>query len=547
MMRNSLFSVAVLLLVFGFASADSDFGSEGSSFSCASADVDIQSNAGAQVTVGSTTIYTGYHQQSSINQNPVIARFDSGVRVWCRDDYETTGDDGDGIGLYFDGTMLYGVFTATGTQPGPNYTRWTGDGWLSSYSQGGGAKVSIILRIDPASGEPNAGTYVRAQLSNGNTNSLTVKGLALTDAGTLLIRADSWFSPLNTDKSRMSCSGSSPFDYTLELSGDLSTALGAAAVNCVDNSPEPGALPTPGNIERIAPADGATIESGAVTFSWQADAAATRYRLYAGYAGGLPQVIFNEYNAAAICTGSTCGVTVDIWPFGVFDWYVNGGNDLAWSSNWGSAPFSFTYGPTGDVIFPEDNATVSMPQDWSRLSWAHDNAFAGYDLYIGYPTGGFFYNVLNATDICTADMCTVNVSQGIVPPVNGDYVLWLRGTGANGSSAWLSRTFSYAYSQPVAPSNINGSANAISWLASGGVYFQVFVGSLPNYTPVYFEWVQNTASLCSDETCTLQLPSELSAGDYEVYIRSWNPAGMSTGGINGAPEWGMGEFTVSGQ
>ncbi|MEM7348420.1 MAG: hypothetical protein AAF485_29675, partial [Chloroflexota bacterium] len=48
----------------------------------------------------------------------------------------------------------------------------------------------------------------------------------------------SWFSPRNADKTAMTCTGSSPFNYNLTLSTDLSSVLSASAENCVGNGVE---------------------------------------------------------------------------------------------------------------------------------------------------------------------------------------------------------------------------------------------------------------------------------------------------------------------
>lgn len=186
------------------------------------------------VTVGETTFFIGYQQVSANNQNPIFARFDGDDQTYVRTDYETTGDDQKGYGLLWDGNAnLYAVFSATGTQGSSvnDFRRFATGGWLTSYGQGGGAKVSVLAKIDPTSGTVQKATFLKAVLSSGNANTLVVRSLWL-ENDVLQVQADSWFSPLNPDKSRMTCQGSSPFDYSLELSADLSTVLTASAVNC---------------------------------------------------------------------------------------------------------------------------------------------------------------------------------------------------------------------------------------------------------------------------------------------------------------------------
>ncbi|MGC9503252.1 Calx-beta domain-containing protein [Baaleninema sp.] len=189
---------------------------------------------GPSVTVGDTTLYIGYEQVSSNNRDPRLVSFTNGVQNWYRTDYEVTGDDGTGVGLLWDGgNNLYGVFTATGTQgsPSEDFREFATDGWLTSYGQGGGAKVSIVAKIDPATGDVSDATFVSALLSNGNSNTLNVTGLSF-NGSNVVVEAQSFFSPRRTDTTAMENTGSdtsSPFDYEIEFTPDLTSAVRAVA------------------------------------------------------------------------------------------------------------------------------------------------------------------------------------------------------------------------------------------------------------------------------------------------------------------------------
>ena len=177
----------------------------------------------------------GYRQVSSNNQNPILLRYDNGSLTWARTDYETSGDDGTGRGLILDPerNLLYAVFTSTGTQGDANadYRRFCSNGWLTSYGQGGGAKVVVLAQIDPNNGDPLSGTFVTAQLSNGNANTVQATGLSLVSNGVQL-EANSFFSPRKIDKSTFSCEGSSPFRYTISFDLELQNAIEASAIGC---------------------------------------------------------------------------------------------------------------------------------------------------------------------------------------------------------------------------------------------------------------------------------------------------------------------------
>lgn len=192
--------------------------------------------SGAVIIEHQETVFTiGYQQVSSNNQNPLVLRFDEGQLSWASDNLETSGDDGKGYGLLWDGAQnLYGVFTATGTQ-GPadeDYRRFTEKGWLTSYGSGGGPKVTVLLQLDPQTGDGLAGTFISSQLSSGNSNSLVVTELGFGENGAVVVRADAWYSPRGVDGNPLTCEGSSPFVYDLVLASGLEKALSASADNC---------------------------------------------------------------------------------------------------------------------------------------------------------------------------------------------------------------------------------------------------------------------------------------------------------------------------
>lgn len=211
-------------------------------FAPSSSEQQIASLGGAKIELGSQTIYIGTWQASSINQNPIIASFDpkNPENNWVRTDYETTGADGRGYGLFWDGKALYSFFSVDGTQgtPSEDFRRTAANAtqtWLRSYGQGGGPKVSVVARLDPATGEMTRSAYLSSVLSSGNSNSLVIKGATISDDQTLVLRADSWFSPrrVNGEPMQQVGTGGSPHDYTLEISRDLRTVLSTSAVGWV--------------------------------------------------------------------------------------------------------------------------------------------------------------------------------------------------------------------------------------------------------------------------------------------------------------------------
>jgi hypothetical protein len=202
-------------------------------FSCNDSEATIKAKNGPRVVNGNTAFYIGYQQVSSNNKNPVTIRFNSGIKSWCRTDYETTNDDGTGYGLYWNGNdVLYGVYSSTGSQTGSDFRRFATGRWLSSYGKGGGPKVAVIARINPANGEVNYATFLTAKKAdNGNTNSLVVKTLSWNGTN-LTVQAKSWWLPRRANTNSMTCSGSSPYIYTAVFTGDLTKVNSASAATC---------------------------------------------------------------------------------------------------------------------------------------------------------------------------------------------------------------------------------------------------------------------------------------------------------------------------
>lgn len=206
-------------------------------FSATDSQTTLETIGAAKVSFGNTTIYIGTNQASPNNQNPIITSFTNGVRDWVKSDYETGGPDGRGLGLLWDGSdRLYAAFTIDGG--GSGIESLATNGWLSSYGSGGGSQVTVLAQIDPLTGGQGSaiapagnGTFISALLSSGNTNSLVPTGLSFS-GNNIVLEADSFFSPRDINRNRQTQTTpgiTSPFDYTITFTGDLSMAISAIA------------------------------------------------------------------------------------------------------------------------------------------------------------------------------------------------------------------------------------------------------------------------------------------------------------------------------
>ncbi|NEQ37427.1 MAG: DUF4347 domain-containing protein [Okeania sp. SIO3I5] len=209
-------------------------------FTPSDTEAEIAAKGGPSIEIGTQTIYIGTWQRSSNNQDPIIASFDdtNPANNWVRTDYESTGADSRGRGLFWDGDDLYAVFSTDGTQgsASEDFRRAASDAtqsWLRSYGQGGGRKVSVVARIDEVTGEMTDAAFLSAVLNSGNSNTLTVTDLSINSNNNLVVEADAFFGPRNPDGSRMThvdTSLGSPFDYTVEITQSLDEVISTAAV-----------------------------------------------------------------------------------------------------------------------------------------------------------------------------------------------------------------------------------------------------------------------------------------------------------------------------
>lgn len=194
----------------------------------------------AHVTVGTTTLYVGFEQVGGNNQDPFVARFDAGKKVYCRYS-ETQGPDGRALGITWNGgPFAYVVYTIVG---GGSDLEGKG-GWLGSYApngiSGGGPKVSYVGQVNVADGALSSGSFVIAVTSANKVNGMSPKGaVTVLPDGTVEFLGSSAHKPIDASgKKSMTCTDY-PFDVRYRLSPDLRTLVCADASNCVAERPCP--------------------------------------------------------------------------------------------------------------------------------------------------------------------------------------------------------------------------------------------------------------------------------------------------------------------
>ncbi|MBD3885989.1 hypothetical protein IFO70_30255 [Phormidium tenue FACHB-886] len=197
----------------------------------------VGATGAAGLRIGERTLYIGTRQVSDKNQDPIIRAFGKdGNRLWSRTDYEATGADGRGYGLFWSGNALYGLFSVDGTQGAPTQdfrraAQGNKTGWTKSYGMGGGAKATVLAKLNPTTGAMQGASYLSGVLQSGKTNSLVVTGMERASNGNLVIKAQVYYGPRGVNGKLMNQKGTdkSPFDYTLEMTADLKQVIKASA------------------------------------------------------------------------------------------------------------------------------------------------------------------------------------------------------------------------------------------------------------------------------------------------------------------------------
>ena len=209
----------------------------GVGINCAQTEADMQAAGAPALSFGDTSIYVGFEQDGQ-NQNPVFARFDAGVPIYC-EHHETEGPDGRAVGLTWNGgDHAYVVYTIVG---GGSSLEGKG-GWLSAYApgaiSGGGPKVSVVGRVETTYGTLASATFVIAVKSDNSVNSHGPRGpVTVLEDGNVEFLGSSAHKPIDADGAHaMDCSDY-PFDSKYVFTPDLSALECAECSNCVAQSP----------------------------------------------------------------------------------------------------------------------------------------------------------------------------------------------------------------------------------------------------------------------------------------------------------------------
>ncbi len=216
----------------------SDYVSGGVGINCIHTSEDMKAAGAPSLTFDKTTIYVGFEQDGQ-NQNPVFARFDDGVKVYC-EHHETEGPDGRAVGITWNGgDFAYVVYTIVG---GGSSLEGKG-GWAPSYApgsiSGGGPKVSYVGKVETGYGTLASGTFIIAVKSDNKVNSHGPRGaVTVLEDGNVEFLGSSAHKPIDEGWVAMDCTDY-PFDSRYRLTRDLDALVCADCTNCISKKPCP--------------------------------------------------------------------------------------------------------------------------------------------------------------------------------------------------------------------------------------------------------------------------------------------------------------------
>jgi hypothetical protein len=178
------------------------------------------------------------------------------------------------------------------------------------------------------------------------------------------------------------------------------------------------------------------------------------------------------------------------------------------------------------LISPLDTIDNTAPV----FSFNPDGDSAWYKLFISDHTGkkvhGEWYD---SSDICTGDTCSVTLESILA---GGGYQWWVKSWNDYGSvwSEGMSFTVQGNHTLPskvthTSPSGITqASTPAFVWKTDPeSTWYRLWIG-YPGDQRIFAAWY-DAADICSNDTCSVTPDLNLSDGDYEWYIKSWNDHG----------------------
>lgn len=339
-------------------------------------------------------------------------------------------------------------------------------------------------------------------------------------------------------------------------------AAGAGAWSTATTFTVPTAIPS--YITKIAPAQGATLNSSNAAFSWGHASVASQYQLYImGPNGWISDITYTVGQNLTCATN--CSVNVVLPLVGSYSYYLRGRSAAGWGA-WSAGGAADGYGLTTFTVTDTLPGAITKlsPTNAQNLtdlnvtfSWNADSHATYYQLYVAGPNGFASDQTLM---VGTGVTCTSTCQKTLTLPANGAYSWYLRGYSGAGWGAWSAggaadnygvRTFTVGQPLPGVITKTAPTANAtltnlnttFSWQSNANATkYELYITG-PNGFASDQVYVVGAGVTCSS-TCSLNraLPEN---GTYTWYVRGGNAVGWGLWNAGQPADYGGVAFTVN--
>ena len=239
---------------------------------------------------------------------------------------------------------------------------------------------------------------------------------------------------------------------------------------------------------------------------WDPISGATWYRLWINRNDSVWETLWIEGN------GTTTWMPSGDLPAGRYTWWVAGWNEDDKLGPW-SEPMTFSVGvPEGVApVGPQTPGTVRPP-----FTWTESTGSTWYQLYLN--RNGSLHESLWLEQETTAWTPASDLPAG-------DYDWWVRGWNPTDESTPWSESVSFSIGIPegIAPVGTLATGTGrpeFTWTESpGSTWYQVYLNRDGSFHESF--WLEQ-------ETTAWTPASDLPSGDYDWWVRGWNPTDKST-------------------
>ena len=196
-----------------------------------------------------------------------------------------------------------------------------------------------------------------------------------------------------------------------------------------------------------------------------------------------------------------------------------------------------------DNVLPGEITLISpsgiLTEKTSTFTWNEDSHSTWYKVFVSNSSIGYKFvqwyeiedNYSNYPEVdCTNGKCSVTINADLD---NGEYDWWVRGWNDDGNGPWSDgRSFTIQGEEAIpskvthtSPSGtVQDSMPTYTWVHDpASTWYKFWIG-YPNGDRIFAKWYE-ASGICSGDSCSLTPDSELSNGEYEWYIKSWNDYG----------------------